>query len=228
MRMYSMSTRVIVKNLSRACTAEDLRASVSSLHVTDSRIVCTKSGSSRRFGFLGFKSVEDAQAAISAIHNTYIGTSKVVAEIAEPVKTVAATAEQVVDHGDVLDHGRVHVINLPHGASREEIEIFFSEKFGPVREVHLVLENGQSRGIAFVTFVFPSDAVRSLREGDYLMFQGRLLRISPAIEKPKLVVLNTKSHITDFQQKRLEKKNRRSFYSYTHLEFALHFRQFSC
>jgi multiple RNA-binding domain-containing protein 1 len=222
------TTRVIVKNLSRTCTAEDLRSAVESIAVTDARVVASKTGSSRRFGFIGFKSSEDAKRAISLINQTYIGTSKVQAEFALPVgdehiprargklsqikqkqrQHVTASRELAKEEEDSLqDHGRVHVINLPHGASKEEIETFFSQ-FGTVREVHIVLDDdlGKPRGIAFVTFVFPKDAVRAVKEGDMHIFQGRLIRVNPAIEKVKKNVPESDGRMTDFQKKKLDEK----------------------
>jgi multiple RNA-binding domain-containing protein 1 len=225
------TTRVIVKNLSRTCTGDDLRNSVKSLPVTDARVVVSKNGSSRRFGFIGFKSSEDAKKAISLINNTYIGTSKVVASFALPVgdnqipsavgklsqrnqkqRETGKLNERILTPEEeecLLDHGRIHVINLPHAATKEEIEAFFS-KFGTVREVHIVMDEdlGRPRGMAFVTFVFPKDSVRAVKEGDMGIFQGRLIRVNPAQEKVQArTPENGKdSRMTDFQSKRLEKK----------------------
>ena len=220
----TLTTRVIVKNLSRTCTAEDLKKAVGSLPITDARIVSSKTGTSRRFGFVGFRTHEDAQRAVTALNKTYIGTSKVVAECALPVgdsnipasvgrlskakqelkKDRVITAEE---EEQLLDHGRIHVINLPHSATKEEIDEFFSQ-YGQVREVHLVMDDdlGRPRGISFVTFVFPKDAVRATKEADMHIFQGRLIRVSAAIEKKKPEILMKDGRMTDFQSKRLEKK----------------------
>lgn len=227
---FQETTRVIVKNLSNTCTAEDLRNAVKNISVTDARVVASKSGSSRRFGFIGFKSTEDARAAIAQIDKTYIGTSKVQAAFALPVgdehiptargrisqkkqqirEKHQITAERIISPEEeecLLDNGRVHVINLPHGSTKEEIEIFFSQ-FGTVREVHIVLDDdlGKPRGIAFVTFVFPKDAVRAVKEGDMHIFQGRLIRVNPAKEKAKRPTETSDGRMTDFQKKKLEKK----------------------
>jgi len=214
-----MSTRVIVKNLSRNCTADDLRKAVEGggLSVTDARVVANKAGDSRRFGFIGFKSEADAQKAIIALSKAYIGTSKVTAEFALPVgdeKILRKESKKLHDarsltpeeEDALLDHGRVHVINLPHGSTGKEVEDFFTQ-FGTVRETHLVMDEdlGRPRGIAFVTFVFPKDAVKAVKEGDMHIFQGRLIRVNPAIEQLKKEEAKGEK-LTDFQAKRLEKK----------------------
>lgn len=219
-----MSTRVIVKNLSRNCTAEDLRKAVGSLSITDARIVSNKTGDSRRFGFIGFKSESDAEKAIKTLNKAYIGTSKIIAEFALAVgddkiqrkdakgkskkqqhEERSLTAEE---EDALLDHGRIHVVNLPHGSTKEEVESHFSQ-FGAVRETHLILDDdlGRPRGLAFVTFVFPKDAVRAVKGGDMQIFQGRLIRAHPAIEQKKPATDGIKTErMTDFQAKRLEKK----------------------
>jgi multiple RNA-binding domain-containing protein 1 len=94
-----MSSRVIVKNLSRNCTAEDLRKAVGDLPVTDARIVSTKTGESRRFGFLGFRSEADAQKALKSLSKAYIGTSKITVELALPVgdEKIKKTKTSVMD-----------------------------------------------------------------------------------------------------------------------------------
>ena len=233
------TTRVIVKNLARNCTSDDLKKALASMSglITDARVVETKSGNSRRFGFIGFRSVDDADKAVAILNKTYIGTSKIVAAFALPVgdshlpetigrlskirqdqrvKRDAKEAKQVVDRTDaddaILDHGRLHIVNLPHASTSEEIEQYFAT-FGPVRETHLVMDEamGRPRGIAFVTFVFPKDAVRALKEANGSIFQGRVLRIEAAREKTVLTnpLAGDKKkgeRMTDFQAKRLEKK----------------------
>ena len=229
------TTRVIVKNLARNSTTDDLRKAVSSLSsaVTDVRIAASKTGNSRRFGFIGFKSEADAARAVTLLNKTFIGTSKVAADFALPVgdshipdsvgrlskikKQQRDRKEQKTESRKItaeeedalLDHGRVHVINLPHASTRDEIEFFFSS-FGNVREVHIVMDEdlGRPRGIAFVTFVFPRDAVKAVKEGDMTIFQGRLIRVLAAKEKvkPESAACQKDGKMTDFQTKRLEKK----------------------
>lgn len=75
-----MSTsRVIVKNLPQKCSEEKLREVFSLCgEVTDVRLMRTRSGTFRKFGFIGFQSVQQAQSALSKLHNTYIGRDALV------------------------------------------------------------------------------------------------------------------------------------------------------
>jgi multiple RNA-binding domain-containing protein 1 len=215
-----------VKNLSKTTTSEDLKKAVRNIPITDARVCLSKTGVSRRFGFIGFKSSEDAKKAVQMLNQTYIGTSKVLADFALPVgdehipSAMGRISQKNIKHKpkgreltaeekeSLEDYGRVHVLNLPHAATKEEIEQHFSQ-YGNVREVHIVMDEdlGRPRGMGFITFVFPKDAVRAVVEGDMQIFQGRLIRVNPAQEKAKKPEQDNKDHrMTDFQAKRLEKK----------------------
>ena len=80
-----MSSRVIVKNLPQKCSEEKLRDLFSSCgEVTDVKMMKTRSGTFRKFGFIGFSSESHATSALSHYHNTFIGASKIEVEIAKP------------------------------------------------------------------------------------------------------------------------------------------------
>lgn len=69
-----MSSRVIVKNLPQKCSEEKLREVFSGCgEVTDVRLMKTRSGTFRKFGFIGFQSAQQAQSALKQLNKTYIG-----------------------------------------------------------------------------------------------------------------------------------------------------------
>ncbi|BFZ64076.1 Multiple RNA-binding domain-containing protein 1 [Saitoella coloradoensis] len=73
------NTRIIVKNLPQRLS-QDGFAKHFSTHgeVTDVRLVTNKkTGQSRRFGFIGYKTAKDAEEAIKWWNNTFVGMSKV-------------------------------------------------------------------------------------------------------------------------------------------------------
>ncbi|KAI5850647.1 putative pre-rRNA processing protein Mrd1 [Tricharina praecox] len=81
-----MSTRIFVRGLPPTFTDAELRAHFAKKNeVTDARLI-----PHRRIGYIGFKTPEDAQAAVKYFNKTYIRTSKIGVEIA---KTVAETRE---------------------------------------------------------------------------------------------------------------------------------------
>jgi len=54
--------------------------------VTDAKIAMTKSNTSRQFGFVGFRTAEQAQEALRYFNNTFIDTSRIHVEEAKAVR----------------------------------------------------------------------------------------------------------------------------------------------
>ncbi|CAK9115870.1 unnamed protein product [Durusdinium trenchii] len=102
----------------------------------------------------------------------------------------AAAAEEGEPEGsqnleDLESTGRLYITNLPYGASEDEVRAHF-ETLGEVDSVVVCKDedNLKSRGFGYVTYVFPECAVRALSELDLKSFQGRLLRLCAAKQKP--------------------------------------------
>ncbi|XP_028804879.1 multiple RNA-binding domain-containing protein 1 [Neltuma alba] len=85
----------------------------------------------------------------------------------------------------VFESCRLFVRNLPYTATEEELEEHFSN-FGTVSQVHLVVDKDtkRSKGIAYILYTFPEFAARALKELDNSIFQGRLLHVLPAVQRP--------------------------------------------
>ncbi|UPR01955.1 multiple RNA-binding domain-containing protein [Chloropicon primus] len=78
-----MSSRIIVKNLPKHYTTEKLREHFSSKgQVTDAKVMRTHEGKSRCFGFIGYRSSEEAQEALRYFDRTFLDTSRIQVEIA--------------------------------------------------------------------------------------------------------------------------------------------------
>lgn len=74
-------SRICIKGLSKTITEQELRDIFSSKgEITDTRIMRTKSGVSRRFAFIGYRTEQEAQAAIKYFNNSYITTCKITVE----------------------------------------------------------------------------------------------------------------------------------------------------
>lgn len=68
----------MVSNLPKYYTEERLRKDFGVIGiVTDSRIIRLKDGTSRRFGFVGFKTDQEAKKALRYFNNTYVDTCKI-------------------------------------------------------------------------------------------------------------------------------------------------------
>lgn len=84
------TSRLIVKNLPKYCTAEMLRKHFSAhpsaaASITDLKLAHTADGKFRRFAFIGLRSERDAEAVRRHFDGTYFDTSKMQVECALPV-----------------------------------------------------------------------------------------------------------------------------------------------
>ncbi|RNA26777.1 putative RNA-binding 19 [Brachionus plicatilis] len=81
-----MGSRIIVKNLPKKISDEKFRTYFSKVgEITDAKLKFTKDGKFRQFGFVGFKSDDQAKQAIDYFNNTYIDASKLVVELCQPL-----------------------------------------------------------------------------------------------------------------------------------------------
>ncbi|KAM3868181.1 putative RNA-binding protein 19 [Diretmus argenteus] len=85
---------------------------------------------------------------------------------------------------DVAESGRLFIRNLPYTCTEQEIKDLFN-KHGPLSEVLFPIDNltKKSKGFAFVTYMFPENAVTALAQLDGHIFQGRMLHLLPSTVK---------------------------------------------
>jgi multiple RNA-binding domain-containing protein 1 len=80
------SSRLIVKNLPKHLTNDRFKQHFAKLGViTDCKLVTTKQGQFRQFGYIGYKTEKEAVNALDYFNNTFIDTSKITVELARPV-----------------------------------------------------------------------------------------------------------------------------------------------
>ena len=83
------TTRICVKGLPKNVDDARLRAHFAArfgdASITDARVVKTREGWSRCFGFVGFKTEKEAASAVAWFHRSYFGAARLVVEPAEPV-----------------------------------------------------------------------------------------------------------------------------------------------
>lgn len=74
-------SRLIVKNLPNGMKEDRFRQLFAAFGtLTDCSLKFTKEGKFRKFGFIGFKSEEEAQAALNHFHRSFIDTSRITVE----------------------------------------------------------------------------------------------------------------------------------------------------
>lgn len=96
--------------------------------------------------------------------------------------------------------------NLPFTTTSDELGELCSA-FGSIDQVHIPVDTktNQAKGLAYVTFVQPADAVTAFKALDGTTFQGRLLHILPAMGRaPKSA--NGSSDPKSLKQERLEER----------------------
>lgn len=83
-------SRICVKNLSKNTNEKNLKEVFSAKgEVTDVRIVRSKSGKTRQFAFIGFRSPSQAQEALQYFNNSFIDNSRVSIEPAKKIGDVS-------------------------------------------------------------------------------------------------------------------------------------------
>ncbi|TKA54848.1 hypothetical protein B0A53_02657 [Rhodotorula sp. CCFEE 5036] len=129
---------------------------------------------------------------------------------AEPEEIDAAAEEKdsawARTQETLLETGRLFLRNLPFTTTSDELGELCST-FGPVDQVHIPIDTktNQAKGLAYVTFVQPADAVTAFKALDGTTFQGRLLHILPAMGRaPKSA--NGSNDPKSLKQERLEER----------------------
>ena len=79
-----MSTRIIVKNLPKNITEEEIKKHFGQKgSITDVKIMLKENGQSRNFCFIGFKTEQSAKESVKYFNQTYFKTMKISVEIAK-------------------------------------------------------------------------------------------------------------------------------------------------
>ncbi|CAA0824296.1 Unknown protein [Striga hermonthica] len=82
----SNMSRICVKNLPKYVAEDRLREFFSEKgEVTDAKLMRTKEGKSRQFGFVGFRTEHEAKEAIKYFNRTYMDTFRITCEVARKV-----------------------------------------------------------------------------------------------------------------------------------------------
>ncbi|KAJ2744684.1 Multiple RNA-binding domain-containing protein 1 [Coemansia sp. BCRC 34301] len=118
-----MSSRIVVKNLPKHITEERFRGHFGGRgEVTDAKLMYTDRGQFRRFGFVGYRSEEEAVAAQQYFDNSFIDTSKVSVEMAKPFGDASLPrAWSVYTKGTTL-YNQVHGVDVRQAKEKRSTE----------------------------------------------------------------------------------------------------------
>ncbi|KAI1501164.1 hypothetical protein F5X99DRAFT_383551 [Biscogniauxia marginata] len=94
---------------------------------------------------------------------------------------VEETQNGVID--EIRQTSRLFVRNLPYSATEDDLRSHFAQ-YGNLEEVHVPMNAAKNnRGICFVWFTHPDDAVSAFLQSDRSSFHGRILHVLPATAK---------------------------------------------
>lgn len=83
-RISSFMSRIIVKGLPSYCDEAKLRDHfLKQGNVTDVKLMKKRNGESRRFAFVGYKSIDDAEKAAKYFHQSFMDTARIHVELAK-------------------------------------------------------------------------------------------------------------------------------------------------
>ncbi|RXW17359.1 hypothetical protein EST38_g8495 [Candolleomyces aberdarensis] len=115
---------------------------------------------------------EDAGKDNQNDEETAVEASNPEEEVKDPIKET------------ILQTARLFVRNLTFSCTEEELEEHF-KPFGNITQVHIPIDlnTKQAKGLAYVTFASPTEAVAAYDALDKSSFQGRLLHILGAVDR---------------------------------------------
>ncbi|KAJ3345109.1 hypothetical protein HDU91_007465, partial [Kappamyces sp. JEL0680] len=128
-----------------------------------------------------------------AINNVYDATASAppaAAGATQQTEVVEAEPQQSLTETPspdlIADTGRIMVRNLAYSSTYEDVEEHF-KAFGPIAELHMPIDKitKESKGYAFVLYVIPEHAINAYVKLDKSIFQGRIIEVVAAKEKPK-------------------------------------------
>ncbi|KAH9461437.1 hypothetical protein Pst134EA_017744 [Puccinia striiformis f. sp. tritici] len=87
------------------------------------------------------------------------------------------------DEATILESGRLFLRNLAFSVTEEELREIF-EPYGNLTQVHILLDQGRKpKGLGYISYDKPNEALEAYRKLDQTDFQGRLLHILPAVTR---------------------------------------------
>ena len=182
-------TNVYVKNLPEDTTQAKLEEMFAEFgEVTSTHLATNQDGSSRGFGFVNFKTHEDAEKAVEALNDKevagkqlYVGRAQNKYERQTELKKryEAQRLEQLTKYQGV----NLYVKNLDDSIDSEKLNEAFTP-FGHITSARLMTDDdGKSRGFGFVCYSSPEEANKAISEMNGHMLGSKPLFVTLAQRK---------------------------------------------
>jgi multiple RNA-binding domain-containing protein 1 len=120
---------------------------------------------------------------VDNVKNEYVAPEEIEQDVVVPEVPVY---DEPLSPDTIADSGRIMVRNLAYTCTYEDLEEHF-KVYGPIAEIHMPFDKvtKESKGYAFILYVVPEHAVAAFTDMNNAIFQGRILEIVAAKEKPK-------------------------------------------
>ncbi|VDN34156.1 unnamed protein product [Dibothriocephalus latus] len=176
--------RLLVKNMNVNTKVSEIKRFFLPIRIKDAKIL------KRGVAVAYFKTQKDLEEALSKrgdIHGSAVSLQSYENDLfINEVKPCDAKRVGIPLYiYSFVKNGRLFVRNLSYDCTEEDIISLFSP-YGTVSDVHLSYDTklNKSKGFAFITFLFPADAVSAYQKLDKQKFKGRLLHILPGKDRP--------------------------------------------
>ncbi|KAF7456849.1 multiple RNA-binding domain-containing protein 1 [Cryptosporidium felis] len=189
------SSRVIIKNLPSYLSEKRLKDHISSIgcNITDVKIVRKKSSNnsgvetSRRFGFVGFYSEEDARRVIEYFNGTFIDTSRISLQFAYPPGSDLLPRPWSKYSVGSSQYNKRNNLGLPNSQSEREAE-------GPIKEK--AEKSNEIKMDNFKKLISQKSSNKSWLDSTDLVDGTDPVKVTSEVVKPtKAGVSNVRKHI---------------------------------
>ena len=169
---------IFIKNLDKSVDSADLKDIFSSFGIIISaKIALTERGESKGYGFVQFKTKEEADAAIQNVNGLLINSKEV------SVAHYIPRTQRDTKGGSENTFTNIYVKNLDKSTTDEEFRELFT-KFGNITSCYLKFEPKYDSSFGFVNYETHEEAVRAIEEtNNNKVFKSRELFITQALSK---------------------------------------------
>ncbi|KAL4583772.1 hypothetical protein LXL04_008355 [Taraxacum kok-saghyz] len=176
-------TNVYVKNLDENFTESSLIEKFSKYgKVTSAAIMNDDKGKSKGFGFVNFESHDNAKIAIEALNGAVIGSKKWYVGKAM-MKAERESFLRRTHQKPKPNTSNLYVGNLATSVNEKDLREVFGA-FGCVTFAKVMrFSNGVSKGIAYVCFSKPEEAMIAIKNLDGYSYRGKYMKVTVAVSK---------------------------------------------
>ncbi|KAL7078468.1 hypothetical protein ACQ4LE_002674 [Meloidogyne hapla] len=199
--------------------------------ITDVKLKINDKSGTIKFAFVGFEDSASCKAAFDKLNGTFLKGKKLEIDLCKPLPderkqlTREFTLRKISKKGcdgqtidkeipkpessvdtlieeKIMDTGRLFLRNLPFSCTEEKLKALL-EPFGTLAEINLIVtKDGQCKGYALCSFMFPEHALEAWKKLDGQIFMGRMLHIIAGEENTKKPVQLGAKTLSKFQTER--------------------------